>query len=127
MTPVACKSVFVVDDDVAIRDMLSEALEDEGYNVTSASNGLEAINHLRAYPDSPCLILLDLNMPIMTGWEFRSLQQQDPALAAIPVVVVSADRAAQYDPRPLDAVEYLVKPINLDRLLTLVDRFCGEN
>lgn len=125
MTPVACKSVFVVDDDVAIRDMLAEALEDEGYHVTSASNGLEALTHLREHSASPCLILLDLNMPVMTGWEFRNLQREDPALATIPVVVVSADRAAQYDPRQLDVAEYLVKPINLDRLLTVVESFCG--
>lgn len=126
MTPVACRNVLVVDDDVAIRDMLAMTLEDEGYQVTSASNGLEALNRLRAQPDAACLILLDLNMPIMTGWEFRSLQQQDPALAAIPVVVVSADRAVQHNTRTLDVVDYLTKPIDFDQLITIVDRFCSD-
>lgn len=126
MMPVACRNVLVVDDDVAIRDMLAMTLEDEGYQVTSASNGLEALNRLRAQPDSACLILLDLNMPVMTGWEFRSLQQQDPALAAIPVVVVSADRAVQHNTTTLDVVDYLTKPIDFDQLITIVDRFCSD-
>lgn len=124
MIPASCKNVFVVDDDVAIREMLAEALTDEGYTVISASNGLDAITRLRAQPDTACLILLDLNMPIMTGWEFRNLQQQDPALAEIPVVIVSADRAMQQNNSKLNAADYLSKPINLDRLITLVDRFC---
>lgn len=125
MIPASCKNVFVVDDDVAIREMLAEALTDEGYTVISASNGLDAITRLRAQPDTACLILLDLNMPIMTGWEFRNLQQQDPTLATIPVVIVSADRSMQQNSSKLDAADYLSKPINLDRLITLVDRFCS--
>ena len=126
MTAVACKNVLVVDDDVAIREMLAMTLEDEGYTVASAGNGLEALNQLRAQPDSACLILLDLNMPIMTGWEFRTLQQQDPILAAIPVVVVSADRSVQHNTSVLDVVDYLTKPIDFNQLITLVDRFCND-
>lgn len=126
MTAVACKNVLVVDDDVAIREMLAMTLEDEGYVVSSASNGLEALNQLRAQPESACLILLDLNMPIMTGWEFRTLQQQDPTLAGIPVVVVSADRAVQHNTSVLDVVAYLTKPIDFNHLITLVDRFCND-
>lgn len=121
-----CKSVFVVDDDAAIRDMLTLALEDEGYGVACASNGLDALTQLRTGAIAPCMILLDLNMPIMTGWEFCRAQQQDPALATIPVVVVSADRSVQHRLVTIDAAGYLPKPIDFNTLLELMDRYCGS-
>ncbi len=124
--PQACKNVMVVDDDLGIREMLTMALEDEGYQVATASNGLDAITQLRQGMTLPCLILLDLNMPIMTGWEFRREQTHDPVLTPIPVVVVSADRSLQQQQRPsIDAAGFLAKPIDFARLFNLVSHYCG--
>lgn len=118
-------NILVVDDDAAMRDMLEVLLEDEGYAVHSVWNGQEALHQLRADPTSPCLILLDLNMPVMTGWEFRNEQQRDPSLSTIPVVVISADRSVLQQAYTIDAVDYFAKPIDLNRLLNVVERYCA--
>ena len=81
--------VLVVEDDPAICSALSEALREEGFDVLSAANGLAALDQLRAGPP-PSAIVLDLMMPVMDGWDFRSVQLQDPGLRDIPVVVVTA-------------------------------------
>ena len=98
------KSILVIEDDAATRAAVSLALEDEGYSVTAVPNGQEALHHLRrtAPPD---LILLDLMMPVMNGWEFRRQQAQDPALQWIPVVVVSADAAVSQKADALSATD----------------------
>src|SRR5919206_1695644 len=85
--------VLVVEDDFAIRETLRELLEDEGYRVAWAANGKEAL--ARLHERAPRVILLDLMMPVMDGWEFRVAQQRDPALASIPVVVISADHGLE--------------------------------
>lgn len=118
------RQVLIVDDDDAICEMLELILEDEGYEPIRASNGQEALNKLRA-STSPCLILLDLNMPVMTGWDFRRMQQQDPRLAPIPVVIISADRSLAHGSTALNAIEYFRKPIDLDRLLGLLSTICA--
>ncbi|MBC7545053.1 MAG: response regulator, partial [Candidatus Sericytochromatia bacterium] len=82
--------ILIVEDDIDIRETLAEILADEGYSVASAANGLDAISYLQTEA-MPCVILLDLMMPVMSGWEFRAKQQQDPTLAGIPVVVLSGD------------------------------------
>jgi CheY-like chemotaxis protein len=115
--------ILVVDDDAAIREALAAALEDEGYSVRSAANGREALKLLRATAAAPALILLDLMMPVMSGWDFRAAQQQDRALARIPVVVLSADRDVQAKAASVRAQAYLPKPVNLDSLLATVSRF----
>jgi CheY-like chemotaxis protein len=120
-----CKGVLVVEDDQAIRSMLVELIAEEGYSVSSAGHGLEALKQLHGSETRPCLILLDLHMPVMSGWEFRAAQQQDALIGDIPVVVVSADRSLQYGAPTLDAVEYLSKPIDFSRLLGLLERYCG--
>ena len=84
------KSILVVDDDADIRHSLTEILVDEGYAALTAGNGSEALSLIRAnHP--PSLIVLDLMMPIMDGYEFLAEQQRDGELAHIPVVVVTAD------------------------------------
>lgn len=118
-------NVLVIDDDVAIRAMLHELLEDEGYQVHSARNGREALQTLRDRVVEPCVILLDLNMPIMTGWEFRAEQQRDPMISAIPVIVISADRSLEENSTPIDAVAYFPKPIDLRGLLQQVAQQCA--
>ncbi len=107
------KTLMVVDDDADIRDMLAEVLEAEGYRVICAADGEEALRVLRQGPPYPSLILLDLMMPGMDGWEFRALQAKDPALAGIPVIVLTADGK----PAPIDAAGHLTKPVPLQALL----------
>jgi len=124
-----CQShqILVVDDDRGIREVMREFLEDEGYCVASAANGQEAINWLRTGGKRPCLILLDLNMPVMTGWEFLRVQQVEPRLAQIPVVVFSADQSIKHEASSIDPAAYLLKPIDFLDLVELVERFCGAH
>jgi CheY-like chemotaxis protein len=113
--------VLVVEDDYAIRETLRELLEDEGYRVMWASNGKEAL--ARLHERAPRVILLDLMMPVMDGWEFRDAQQRDPALANIPVVVISADHGLDHKVSGLGVDGWLAKPFELDALLATVDRY----
>jgi CheY-like chemotaxis protein len=124
LTKQQCSRVLIVEDDLAIREALTEILEDEGYQVTGAANGQEAIQALRGSA-LPCLILLDLMMPVMNGWQFRAEQKQDPALAPVPVVIISADSDLRTKATTLEAVDFLQKPIQLTRLLDTVEQFCG--
>jgi CheY-like chemotaxis protein len=113
--------VLIVEDDVELRDMMAQLLTLEGFVATTVANGREALEYLRR-GDRPDIILLDLMMPVMDGWEFRRKQQSDPALATVPVVVLSAldhRRAAE-----VDAVAFLKKPLDFDRLLELVRQYC---
>jgi len=101
--------------------MMAQLLTLEGFVATTVSNGREALDYLRQ-GDRPDIILLDLMMPVMDGWEFRRKQQSDPALAAVPVVVLSAlDHRRAAD---VDAVAFLKKPLDFDRLLELVRQYC---
>jgi CheY-like chemotaxis protein len=118
--------ILVIDDETSIRDVLTEVLEEEGYGVVTAANGLEAISVLRHSREPPCVILLDWMMPVMTGWEFCKEQQQDPALAAIPVVVLSATQNIQQEAAALGAAAHIPKPINFNHLLHTVERYCSE-
>ncbi len=114
--------VLVVDDDDAIRDSLSMLLEDEGYPVATASNGREALDYLHRGP-RPCLILLDLKMPVMNGQEFRLAQQRDRTLSAIPVAVISAHVTKQVHVE-VAAEAFLPKPVDIAVLLQTVERYC---
>jgi CheY-like chemotaxis protein len=122
-----CEGVLVVDDDKDIRESITEILEDEGYPVALASNGCEALKRLRAGSDSsrPCVILLDLMMPIMDGGQFITEQMSDPSLSGIPVVVVTADGRAAQKAAALGAANGLAKPIRIDELLDAVGQFCS--
>ena len=106
--------VLVVDDERDIRDAITELLSDEGYEVEGASDGAEALT--KARDCHPGLVLLDLMMPGMNGWEFRDRQRGDPELAGIPVVVLSAFGRVP----GVDAAAYLQKPFELEDLLTTV-------
>jgi two-component system, chemotaxis family, chemotaxis protein CheY len=121
--PCQRKSVLIIDDDRGICEMLELLLEDEGYQTVTAYNGMDALMRLQS-ETKPCIILLDLNMPIMTGWEFRHEQKNDPAIAEIPVAVISADRSIQQQPFSIDAVDYFRKPVDVERLLSLLDDVC---
>jgi len=113
--------VLIVEDDRDMREMMAQLLTLEGFDAGTAANGRDALHYLKQ-GDLPDLILLDLMMPIMDGWEFRRQQQQDPALAKLPVIVLSAldpTRATEFG----DAV-FLTKPLDFARLLGLVRQYC---
>jgi CheY-like chemotaxis protein len=113
--------ILLVEDDLSIRDALCELLAEEGFEVACASNGAEALDRLTA-GDPPVLILLDLMMPVMDGFAFRSAQREDPRLARIPVVVLSAGHGAERA-ASLAADGFLAKPFGVDALLETVHRF----
>jgi len=111
--------ILVVEDDDDAREAIVAILQLTGYQAVPAADGEEALDRLRQ-PDLPDLILLDLWMPVMDGWEFREEQRKDPTLARIPVVVVSA-LGAQAN---IDADEVITKPIDAERLLATVRNYC---
>jgi two-component system, chemotaxis family, chemotaxis protein CheY len=114
-------TVLVVDDDPDILEALSEILEAEGFEIRRARNGKEALDRLE--PDAPQLILLDLMMPVMDGWEFaQRMRQRPPEIARIPIIVLSADRNVGSKASDLGAVGHLAKPFELNDLLELVRR-----
>jgi CheY-like chemotaxis protein len=114
-------SILVVEDDADIRSALTTILREEGYGVASAGDGREALGLLRggARPD---LILLDLMMPVMNGSDFRVAQLSDPALADIPVVVLTANGRFRDAARMLGAADAFGKPFDLDALLASIER-----
>jgi signal transduction histidine kinase len=118
------RSLLVVEDDADIREALDGLLSMEGFRVTGCSNGREALDWLRASP-KPDLILLDLMMPIMDGWQFRVAQKDDPELATIPVLALSADSTAKA--AAIDAEAYLKKPVDYDTLIATIDRLLVES
>ncbi len=111
-------TVMVVEDDACIREMVIQVLAGEGFTAVGARNGEEALHHLREEHVDPALILLDLMMPVMNGWQFRAEQLEDPALARIPVVVMSAsgETGVSFD-------EHVDKPFDIEVLLDMVSRF----
>jgi len=117
------QSVLVVDDDDDLRESFRDVLEDEGYRVLTASNGYEALRTLRSEPP-PSVILLDLMMPVMNGWQFRTAQQLNPELANIPVVIVTAGLNIDAATRDLAAHRCLKKPVSVEELLDAVQPLC---
>jgi|SRR3954463_8019158 CheY-like chemotaxis protein len=112
--------VLLVDDDSSVRESLTEVLEAEGHRVIAAENGLRALALLRGGV-RPSVVLLDVMMPVMDGWDFRLQQLRDPELLLIPVVVVTAAGfSSESIRRQFGAVCYLQKPIDVERLLGIV-------
>jgi len=122
-------NVLIVEDDPDVRDMLSTLLSMEGFNAVAAEDGLEALHLLRAVrhraPDVPCLVLLDLKMPRLSGHEFRRAQLGDPIVASVPVAVMSGAIDLQQRAEALGAVATVPKPIDCDALLDVVRRYCA--
>jgi two-component system, chemotaxis family, chemotaxis protein CheY len=112
--------ILVVDDDPDILEALSEILEAEGFEIRRARNGKEALDRLE--PDPPQLILLDLMMPVMDGWEFAQRMRQRPSVSSIPLIVLSADRNVGSKAVDIGAVGHLAKPFELNDLLDMVRR-----
>jgi CheY-like chemotaxis protein len=107
--------VLVVDDDRDVRDTLSAVLESEGYPVRCAANGAQALAALHL--GRPVAIVLDLSMPVMSGWEFLDIMRSDGDLADVPIIVLSALRAP-------DGIPHLDKPVSADELVRTLDRIC---
>ncbi len=108
-------TVMVVEDDHALRESMSELLEAEGFNPVCGENGREALYFLRAQMLD--VILLDLMMPVMSGWQFREHQLQDARLSSIPVIIVSA-----MEDRGIQAAAKVPKPFRVEELLTTIGR-----
>jgi CheY-like chemotaxis protein len=106
-SPDFVETILVVEDDADLQAALSEALEDEGYQVRAAPNGREALDDLLQQEKRPSLILLDLMMPLMSGWQFLNERIRYPGLSSIPVLVLTAST----DARPRQAAAVLRKPI----------------
>jgi two-component system chemotaxis response regulator CheY len=115
--------VLVVEDDVDIRDTVAELLVEEGHVVHTAPSGKEALELLQGMSLLPDVILLDLMMPIMDGWTFYGELQQHAPLAALPIVVISADANVHQKAARLNPVACLRKPVGIDELLAVVARF----
>jgi CheY-like chemotaxis protein len=113
--------LMIVDDDVDASAVLADLLDVEGYDVTCCSNGKDALDHLRTCP-LPGLIILDLQMPVMNGWQFRREQRADRLLSDIPVVVVSGFS----DSAEIQANAVMRKPVDVDRLLAVIRRLIGN-
>ena len=121
----AAAKVLLVDDDFAIIDGVSDFLESEGFSVVTASNGIDALNQLRSGLRVD-VIVLDVMMPVMDGWDFRAEQLADPSLRGIPVVVISASGFSRETlQRQLSACEVLPKPLDLDGFLRALNTVCG--
>jgi CheY-like chemotaxis protein len=116
-------TILIVDDDQGIREALTELLEIEGYQVDTATSGVEGLAYLRT--KKPTLVLLDLMMPGMGGLEFREKQLKEGLLPDVPVVLMSADGQIQKRGEQAQVTDYLRKPMDINEVLALVKRFCG--
>jgi CheY-like chemotaxis protein len=113
--------ILIVEDDADVREDLADLLRHKGYEVTTAANGRDAHDGIQGLAGRPDLILLDLMMPVMDGWQFRALQLQDPALATIPVVILSGAGDVRREAAALGAAGYVKKPFKLNVLLSAIE------
>lgn len=114
--------LLLVEDDADLREALREALETSGYEVECAQNGREALDYLER-SEPPCVVILDLMMPVMNGWEFREAQSRNEKIAHIPIVILTAGDRADLKAQSLRADDYLRKPIQFETLLRVVERY----
>ena len=114
-------TVLVVDDDPSLCEMVSDALGESGYRVLTAAHGLQALRVLDK--ERPCLMIIDLMMPMMSGWDLIAALQLDSELERIPFVVLSAHPDARHTDRWGKAVS-IPKPFQIDYLVTVVERHC---
>jgi two-component system chemotaxis response regulator CheY len=120
--PPQVKTILVVDDDPEERESMSFFLDAKGYSVVEAENGQEALEVLKRIRRFPCLVVLDLFMPVLNGREFLKRLAQDPVLRDIPVIVVSGND--NFDVPLKGVAAYLRKPVKPDRLVEIVDQYC---
>jgi CheY-like chemotaxis protein len=116
-------TILLVEDDDDLRESLVELLSHRGYKAVAVVDGRAALDWLNANPP-PCLILLDLMLPVMSGWEFRRQQLADLTLARIPTVVLSGITDVAHESRRLQTIAFLSKPIDFQLLYDIVNRYC---
>jgi CheY-like chemotaxis protein len=114
------RPILIVDDDAGIRTTIARILEDEGYEVAQAADGVDALAALDGI--MPALVLLDLTMPRMNGWEFAAELGRLGLRERLAIVVLTADGRAREKAEQLGAEDYVAKPFDVDRLLEVVDR-----
>lgn len=119
----ACRNILIVEDDAGIRNTLQFALELSDYKVFTAANGREGLEILPEIP-RPCLILLDLMMPVMNGWEFAAALEKDMVMTTIPVVIVTAygDQVSNIKSKGV-----IKKPVDLDALFETIKKWCSPD
>lgn len=113
--------ILVVEDDDAIRESIVELMAEEGYRVVAVRNGALGIDYLKAATSLPDLILLDLMMPVMDGFQFCAVKNKTPVWAAIPTIVMSADGHVSQKQSHTGAIDYIKKPLDIDDLIARVD------
>jgi len=120
VTKATAHTVLIVEDEEDLRELMQTALESRGYAVVTAEEGQDALSKLE-HIERPCLVLLDLLMPGMNGWEFYTKMRELPNLVSVPVIVHSSasDRA------PAGVTQVIQKPITFDRLLAVVSKYCA--
>lgn len=111
--------VMIVEDNADLRHLYQLAVRNEGFKSLAAGDGQDALQILRTTEDLPRLIILDLMMPIMDGWQFLEEKEKDPAIKSIPVVVCSASR----DSIPT-GLQFIRKPVDLSKLVELLHQYC---
>jgi len=116
-------SILVVDDEAPVRAVVMALLEETHYEVVGAANGRDAVACLCMHPSRFHLVLLDLMMPYMSGWDVLHAMQAHPTLAPIPVVIMTAGANARQQALDLGAAGYLPKPLGLDQLLNIAERY----
>ncbi len=116
--------ILLVEDNADMRDSIAMLLTYQGYQVDTAADGQEALERLQSMDDRPCLILLDLMMPVMDGWTFRSELMRRQALSSIPVVILSGADDAEDAAHRLRCVDHLAKPFPPEHLYRVVRDHC---
>jgi CheY-like chemotaxis protein len=116
-------SILVVDDEAPVRGVVMALLEDTQYDVIGAANGRDAVAYLRKEPSRFQLVLLDLMMPYMSGWDVLYAMQAHSTLASIPVVIMTAGANVRQQAFDLGAADYLPKPLDLDQLLNIAEQY----
>lgn len=119
------KSILIVEDDSDIRQSMSDIFEDLGYKVVVAANGQEGLINLKKMDELPGVVILDLMMPVLDGCGFRNEQLKDSKLGTVPTVLLSADSRLPMKAKEFGFKEYVKKPIDLDHLISIAEKYCG--
>jgi CheY-like chemotaxis protein len=120
------RPVMIIEDDPDIRAALADVIAEDGHETITAANGRDALEQLQTSAVAPCVIVLDLMMPVMDGWQFAAGLREVSAWASIPIVIVSAGDDVEAEARALGARGHLRKPVNLDDLLATILRCSGK-
>jgi CheY-like chemotaxis protein len=118
-------TILIVEDDEDIGRNLQTLLQLTGYSPVLVQHGKAALDYLRGTESLPAFILLDLTMPVMDGFEFRTHQEQDPKFGHVPVVIMTADGNAALKRQRLRADDFIRKPADVQMFLTMAKRYCG--